>query len=236
MKRLKPNRYWILAVPILLFIVLQLYFLLHILWWAHFNPSSTSFMREQLAVIQAKNPKARLKYQWTDALSPHLKRAAIASEDTRFADHHGVSWNEMWMAYQKNTKKGKIVAGGSTITQQLAKNLFLSGQKSYLRKMQELLITYMIEAVMSKERILTIYLNVVEFGRGIFGAEAAARHYFGISAKALSPEQAARLIVLLPNPRRYGTNLYSSYLNWRTNIVLRRMPQVALPKKNIRSK
>lgn len=227
---LKPNRYWIIGIPLAIFLLIQLYFFVHVLWWVKFNPSSTSFMREQLAIIQAKNPKATLKHQWTTKLSPNLKRAAIASEDSRFFEHNGVSWEEIITAYKRNQKKGKIVAGGSTITQQLAKNLFLSGSKSYLRKIQELLITYMLEAVMSKERILEIYLNVVEFGRGVFGAEAASRHYFGTSAQSLSSEQAARLIVLLPSPRRYGQNIYSPYLNWRTNIVLRRMPQVALPK------
>ena len=156
-------------------------------------------MRQQLSALREKNPNATLQHQWVpyNRISPNLKRAVIASEDANFAEHEGVDWNALEKAYEKNNKKRKVVSGGSTITQQLAKNLFLSGSRNYLRKGQEMIIAFMLETVMSKERILEIYLNVVEMGRGVFGAEAAARHYFNTTAARLNPAQAARLAVML---------------------------------------
>jgi monofunctional biosynthetic peptidoglycan transglycosylase len=144
-------------------------------------------------------------------------------------DHEGFDWKGIEEALEKNRKKGKIVAGGSTITQQLAKNLFLSGERSYIRKGQEAVITWMLEDRMQKDRILEIYLNVVEWGNGIFGAEAAARHYYGVSAGQLSREQAAKLAAMLPNPRFYDRNRYAPYLMKRTYVVLARMNQVEAP-------
>lgn len=222
---------WLVVLPLTVVLLLQLYFFLQIGWWSHFNPSSTRFMRDQLAQLQEHNPKAKLKHKWVeyDRISSNLKRAIIASEDSRFSDHLGVDWEALLKAYEKNAKKGKIVAGGSTITQQLAKNLFLSGGRSYVRKGQELFITYMLEFWMDKQRIFEIYLNVAEWGPGIFGAEAAARHYFGVSAARLSAGQAAHLAALLPNPRVYGRNLYSPYMSRRVNLILRRMNAAALP-------
>ncbi|GAC1328472.1 MAG: monofunctional biosynthetic peptidoglycan transglycosylase [Collimonas sp.] len=222
---------WLILLPILLFVLLQAYFLLQICWWVQFNPSSTSFMRQQLSVLQEKNPDARLQYTWVpySKISNNLKRAVIASEDDSFVDHDGVDWEAMQKAYEKNQKKGKVVSGGSTITQQLAKNLFLSGQRSYLRKAQELIVTYMLELCMDKERILEIYLNVVEWGVGVFGAEAAAQHYYGISAAALSPAQAARLAVMLPKPRYFDKNTGSAYLQRRSEMILKRMNWAELP-------
>ncbi len=230
---LKKYRYWIIAAPFLLFFLIQLYFFSQIAWWIKFNPESTSFMRQQLAVLRQSNPKVELKHKWVpyERISRNLKRAIIASEDANFSSHEGVDWDALMRAYEKNLKKGKVVSGGSTITQQLAKNLFLSGSRSYFRKGQELIITYMLEFLMNKERIFEIYLNVVEFGRGVFGAEAAARHYYGTSAANLGPEQAARLAVMLPNPRYYGTLRDSSYLAQRTQIILQRMGSATLPKK-----
>jgi monofunctional biosynthetic peptidoglycan transglycosylase len=122
-----------------------------------------------------------------------------------------------------------VVGGGSTITQQLAKNLFLSGSRSYLRKGQEMVIAYMLETMMSKERILEIYLNVVEFGRGVFGAEAAARHYYGVTAANLGAAQAARLAVMLPNPRFYDRHRDTNYLARRTTLIMTRMNSAELP-------
>ncbi|MFZ6842814.1 monofunctional biosynthetic peptidoglycan transglycosylase [Undibacterium sp. RuTC16W] len=222
---------WLILLPILLFILLQAYFFLQICWWVQFNPSSTSFMRQQLSVLQEKNPDARLQHKWVpyNKISNNLKRAVIASEDDSFVDHDGVDWEAMQKAYEKNQKKGKVVSGGSTITQQLAKNLFLSGQRSYLRKGQELIVTYMLELCMDKERILEIYLNVVEWGVGVFGAEAASQHYYGISAAALGPAQAARLAVMLPKPRYFDKNTGSAYLQRRSEMILKRMNSAELP-------
>jgi monofunctional biosynthetic peptidoglycan transglycosylase len=222
---------WIFILPILLFLAVQLYFFVQIWWWVDHNPSMTSFMRQQQAAIQEKNPKANIQQMWVPykRISNNLKRAIIASEDANFSEHEGVDWEAMQKAYEKNNKKKKVVSGGSTITQQLAKNLFLSGSRSYLRKGQELIITYMLETLMDKERIFEIYLNVVEFGTGTFGAEAAARHYYGVSAANLSAMQAAKLAVMLPNPRYFDKHRDSNYLARRTGVILRRMNSADLP-------
>ena len=222
---------WIIFLPLTLFFLLQVYFFLQICWWINFNPSSTSFMRQQLSILQTKKPDAKLQHKWVpyNRISANLKRAVIASEDDEFSEHDGVNWEAMQKAFEKNKKKGKVVSGGSTITQQLAKNLFLSGERSYYRKGQELIISYMLELCMSKERIFEIYLNVVEWGVGVFGAEAAAQHYYGISAAALGPTQAARLAVMLPKPRFFDKNTGSAYLQRRSEMILRRMNSAELP-------
>jgi monofunctional biosynthetic peptidoglycan transglycosylase len=228
---MKRFLFWLVVAPLLAFFLMQLYFLLQICWWRDHNPSSTSFMRQQLEVLQEKNPNAKLQFKWVPyaRISAQLKRAVIASEDDGFSEHDGVDWEAMQKAYQKNEKKGKVVSGGSTITQQLAKNLFLSGKRSYWRKGQELVITYMLEACLDKERILEIYLNVVEWGVGVFGAEAASQHYYGISAASLGSAQAARLAVMLPKPRFFDKNTGSAYLQRRSEIILRRMNAAELP-------
>ena len=221
----------ITGLILLLILLIQAYFFIQICWWINHNPSSTSFMRHQLAIIQETKPTAQLQQQWVpyEKISSQLKRAIIASEDANFSEHDGVDWKAMEKAYDKNTKKGRVVSGGSTITQQLAKNLFLSGQRSYFRKGQEFIITFMLEAVMDKERIFEIYLNVVEWGNGIYGAETAARHYFGVPAANLNAAQAARLAVMLPNPRFYDANRGSAYLQKRTDLIMRRMNSSTLP-------
>jgi monofunctional biosynthetic peptidoglycan transglycosylase len=231
LKTLRVILFWLVVVPVLAVLALQAYFFVQIWWWADHNPSSTSFMRQQRSILQEKNPAAKLQYIWVpyDRISGNLKRAIIASEDSHFSEHEGVDWDALQKAYEKNNRKGKPVAGGSTITQQLAKNLFLSGQRSYLRKGQELIITYMLEFWMDKERIFEIYLNVVEWGNGVFGAEAAARHYFNVSAANLSASQGARLAVMLPNPRFYDKNRGSGYLAGRAGTILRRMGSAELP-------
>jgi monofunctional biosynthetic peptidoglycan transglycosylase len=231
MKTLRKLLFWLIFLPVLLVLLVQLYFFLQIGWWVNHNPDSTSFMRQQLSVLQDKNPKAQLKHQWVPykRISNNLKRAIIASEDSNFSGHEGIDWEALEKAREKNLKKGKIVAGGSTITQQLAKNLFLSGDRSYIRKGQEVIIAYMLEFWMDKERIFEIYLNVVEWGVGVFGAEAAAQHYYGISAAQLGAAQAARLAVMLPNPRFYDVRRGSTYLTRRTELILRRMGSAELP-------
>ena len=228
---LRKLLFWLVLLPLLLVLALQLYFFLQIGWWVEHNPSSTSFMRQQLAALQKKDPNARLRFEWVDyeRISGNLKRAIIASEDANFSGHEGIDWEALQKAYEKNTKRGKVVSGGSTITQQLAKNLFLSGERSYLRKGQEVVIAYMLEYWMDKERIFEIYLNVVEWGNGVFGAQAAARYYYGVPAASLSASQAARLAVMLPNPRYYDKHRQSSYLVRRTGLILRRMGSAELP-------
>ena len=222
---------WLVVVPITLIIALQLYFFAQIWWWVDHNPGTTSFMRQQESALRDKDPSAAIRFTWVPytRISPNLKRAIIAAEDSHFSEHEGVDWQSLEKAYAKNAKKGKVVAGGSTITQQLAKNLFLSGDRSYVRKAQEFVIAYMLEFWMDKERIFEIYLNVVEWGSGVFGAEAAAQHYYGISAASLGASQAARLAVMLPNPRFYDKNRSSAYLGRRTGLILRRMGSAELP-------
>jgi monofunctional biosynthetic peptidoglycan transglycosylase len=163
----------------------------------------------------------------------------ITSEDSRFTEHEGVDWDAITKAYENNEKLagGKAragrrrarIKGGSTITQQLAKNLFLSGERSYLRKGQELIIAYMLEFWMTKQRILEIYLNVIEWGNGVFGAEAAARHYFGVTAAQLNESQAAQLAVMLPNPRFFDTHRQSPYLAQRSAAIQRWLGDAELP-------
>lgn len=222
---------WIALVLVLAFAAWQGSFYARIWWWVEHNPRSTSFMDQRLDALRVKDANALLKQDWAayGRISKNLKLAVIAAEDTSFVDHEGFDWKGIEKALEKNQKKGKVVAGGSTITQQLAKNLFLSGERSYLRKGQEAAITWMIESQMDKDRILEIYLNVVEWGNGVFGAEAAARHYYGISAAQLSREQAARLAAMLPRPQFYDRNRNSEYLAKRVPVILARMNQVEAP-------
>ncbi len=220
-----------LGFAVLGFVLVQCWFLMHILYWNHWSPASTSFMESRLTKLRESNPKAELKYLWVDyaRISTQAKRAIIAAEDMKFVDHEGFDWDGIQRAIEKNQKKGKAVAGGSTITQQLAKNLFLSGERSYIRKGQEAVITLMLEGVMDKRRILELYLNVAEWGVGVFGIEAAARHYYGISAVSLGPEQAARLAAMLPRPQYYDRNRGSAYLSGYTERILGRMGDAQLP-------
>jgi len=194
-----------LLVLMAAFVLYEVWIFAHVLWWQQVNPDTTRFMDLQLAALREDDPDAQLKHEWVpyEKISRHLKQAVVAAEDDRFVEHDGFDWEGIQRAMEKNQRKGKAVAGGSTISQQLAKNLFLTPSRSYLRKAQEAVITLMIETCWSKRRILEVYLNVVEWGRGIYGAQAAARRYYGISAAALGPSEAARLAVMLPNPRRY---------------------------------
>lgn len=221
----------VLLAFVLLVLLYQLWIFLHIVWWVKFNPSTSSFMEDRLEVMQDKNPDAELQHKWVpyEKISNNLKRALIASEDAKFVDHEGFDWEGIQKAYEKNLKKGKIVAGGSTISQQLAKNLFLSTKRTPWRKGEEAIITLMLEAVMDKRRIFEIYLNVIEWGNGVFGAEAAARHYYRISAAQLSAEQAAKLAAMVPNPRYYDTHRGAPGLMRKTGIILSRMNSSEIP-------
>ncbi|WP_054284768.1 MULTISPECIES: monofunctional biosynthetic peptidoglycan transglycosylase [Gulbenkiania] len=221
----------VLAALLVLFILYQLWIFGHIVYWRTNNPSASAFMTEQLARLQETDPNAELRHKWVsyERISPNLKRALIAAEDAKFVDHEGFDWDGMEAAFEKNMKQGRIVAGGSTISQQLAKNLFLSSRKTPWRKLEEAIITVMLEAVMDKRRIFEIYLNVIEWGNGVFGAEAAARHYYGISASRLSAPQAAKLAAMVPNPRYYDEHRNARGLARKTRIILRRLPYADLP-------
>jgi monofunctional biosynthetic peptidoglycan transglycosylase len=229
----KAFRYLKRGILIVVGIVLlwQIWLFGWVLWWNWVDPSETSFMEIRMAQLHDKKPEAPMKHQWVpyEKISNHLKRALVAAEDAKFVDHEGFDWEGIQKAVEKNQRRGKVVAGGSTISQQLAKNLFLSPSKSMLRKVEEAAITVMIEVVWSKRRILEVYLNVIEWGNGVFGAEAAARHYYGISADRLGPVQAARLAGMVPNPRFYDRNRNAPGLARKTGLILVRMPDAEIP-------
>jgi len=220
----------ILALTLLL-LLWQGWYLGWVVWWKYADPGMTRFMEIRLDEARARNPKATQKHQWQPygKISAQLKRAVIAAEDDKFVDHEGFDWEGIQKALEKNQRQGKVVAGGSTISQQLAKNLFLTPSKTPWRKAQEAVITLMLEMLWDKRRILEVYLNSVEWGDGIFGAEAAAHRYFNLSATQLSAEQAARLAVMLPAPRRYERNPYSPFVNERTQVILGRMQYAEVP-------
>ena len=221
-----------LLLALIALAAVQFWFLVHIWYWVDHHPESTAFMRGRLEIMQEDNPQARLRQQWVpyQRISGHLKRAVVAAEDAKFVDHRGFDWDGIQKAYEKNIREGEIVAGGSTITQQLAKNLFFSGERAWWRKVQEAAVAVMLETIMSKQRILEIYLNVIEWGDGVFGAEAAARYHYGISAAGLSAEQAARLAAIVPSPRRYGPDSNTAYLQQRTQTIMARMNGAAVPR------
>ena len=213
------------------FLLIQLWFFAWVLVWKVYEPGPTQFMKIRLAELQKKNPNAKLQQTWVSYgfISPNLKRALIAAEDSKFMQHQGFDFNGIQKAFEKNEKRGRIAAGGSTITQQLAKNLFLWPEKSFIRKGEEALITLMIESTWSKRRILEVYMNEIEWGTGIFGAEAAARHYFGISANELSEHQAAMLASMVPSPQYYDRKGETEGLARQTEVILERMNKVAIP-------
>jgi monofunctional biosynthetic peptidoglycan transglycosylase len=222
-------------------VALQLYFVARVALMALADPGSTTFQRSEIWRLARDQGRVAWGQQWVDdeRLGKAIKRAVIASEDSTFADHDGVNWDAMERAWERNQRAqeradrrnertAKIV-GGSTITQQLAKNLFLSGERTPWRKGQELLLTYVLETCLSKQRILEIYLNHVEWGEGLFGAQAAARYYFRADAAQLSAWQAARLAVMLPAPKRFEKRMSSAWLADRASTVTARMAAVELP-------
>ena len=220
------------AAAVALVLLYQLWIFAHVLWWIDHDPGSTAFMEAGLARQQEKNPDAVLRHKWVpyDRISRHLKRAVVAAEDARFIEHAGFDVAGIQKAVEKNWKKGRLVAGGSTITQQLAKNLFLSGDRSFLRKGQEVIITLMIESTWSKRRILEVYLNVIEWGNGIYGAEAASRRYYKKPAANLSRDQAARMAAMIPNPRWYENHRGSRLYQRRVVLIKRYMGSARVPR------
>lgn len=218
---------WVLAAVLLY----QAYLFASVVWYRWFNPQETAFMADEQARLGRLDPPKSIEQTWVpfDQISRYAKRAVIASEDTGFMEHRGIEWKAIEQAARTNLESGQIRLGGSTITMQVAKNIFLSSDRSYIRKAQELVIAMMIELVWDKERILEVYLNIAEFGVGVFGIEAAAKHYYGVPASRLNPRQAAWLAAILPAPKRYDRERRSSWVNRKTGIILRRMPQVQIP-------
>ncbi len=220
-----------LGVLVLAVAAVQCWFYAHVLWWRAYQPATTAFMEARIDYLREKDPRAKLAHQWVgyERISTPLKRAVVAAEDAKFVGHEGFDWQAISKAMEKNEKKGRVVSGASTISQQLAKNLFLSGERSWLRKGQEAVITWMLEATLSKRRILELYLNFAEWGEGVFGAEAAARYHFGVNASALSASQAAFLAAILPSPRRYAPGRITPYVAGRLETILARMPAAQIP-------
>ena len=235
---------WLLLV-LVAGLALQLFFVGRIALMSVVDPQSTAFQRSEAWRI-ANTGALRWRQDWRDydQISDHLKRAVIAAEDDSFASHEGVDWDAIERAWERNAQAEEAAAqraaqnkparplrirGGSTITQQLAKNLLLSGERTLLRKGQELVLTYALEHMLTKRRILEIYLNSVEWGEGVFGAEAAAQHYFRKSAAQLTAWEAARLAVMLPRPRHFEQQPKSRYLASRTNTIVARMRSAELP-------
>lgn len=244
-----------LGLMLVAFLALQLYFVARIATMAVVAPQSTSFQRSEAWRLANDKGGLRWRQQWVaySQISDNLKRAVIASEDDSFTNHEGVDWDALEKAWEKNAKaearaakqqaapanakpgktpppsKPPKIVGGSTITQQLAKNLFLSGERTLVRKSQELVLTVLLEHLLSKQRILEIYLNSVEWGEGIFGAEAAAQHYYRKPASQLSAYESARLAVMLPRPRYYEKLPNSGYLSSRAGVITGRMGDAQLP-------
>jgi monofunctional biosynthetic peptidoglycan transglycosylase len=235
---------WLLLI-ILGAIALEIYFIVRIAAMAYVDPQSTTFQRSEAWRIATENDKLLWRQQWVPypQISDNLKRAVIASEDGSFANHDGVDWDAVEKAWERNAKaeaqaqkrnpvaaaRPVKVVGGSTITQQLAKNLLLSGERTLVRKGQEFILAFALERMLSKRRILEIYLNNVEWGQGVFGAEAAARHYYRKSAAQLTAYEAARLAVMLPQPKRFEKAAGSAYLAGRAATIQARMRDAELP-------
>lgn len=188
------------------------------------NPRTTALIELRDQQYRAKVAKPARRQSWVsyDSVSEHLKKAILISEDAAFFSHKGVDLFELKEAIKEDWEKGKLKRGGSTLTMQLARNLYLSPSKNPLRKIREIVIAWQLERALSKRRIFELYLNVVEWGSGIYGAEAASRHYFSKSARDLDPEEAATLAALLPNPR----NPREKGLLYRRNLILTRLAQI----------
>ena len=249
LQRLSQHALRLVLLLLLCTVALQIVFVARIALMNFVDPQSSSFQRSEAWRLLVEKQQIAWSQEWVDEgrIASHLKRAVIASEDAGFAAHGGVDWDAIEKAWGRNQKAAERVerraakpsaqqkpavakiVGGSTISQQLAKNLFLSGERTVLRKAQELVLTLTLESLLSKQRILEIYLNNVEWGEGVFGAQAASRHYFRVDAIRLGPEQAARLAVMLPAPKRFEQRPGSAYVLGRAATIVARMGAVQLP-------
>ncbi len=222
---------YIVAAPLACIVLFNVWAYGNILSYRAIAPYRTSFMSMRMDELAAEKPDVALDYRWVPypQISVNLKKALIASEDAGFAEHSGFDWNGIKNAMQRNERSGKIRAGGSTISQQLAKNLFLNESRSYFRKAEEAVLTSMLEATTDKDRLYELYLNVIEWGYGIYGAEAAAQHWHRKSAAELTKAQAAELAARVPRPLYYADHPRDAALKRKTNIILRRMGSAELP-------
>lgn len=226
---LKKIFVWLLAI----FLLFQLQYILRIVWFSTFEPSSTPYMRVEEERLN-KDGFAKLQYQWVDysKISPYMIKAVVAGEDAKFIEHSGVDWNAILKALNSNLIKDKRAPGGSTLTQQTVKNLFLSHDRSYLRKAEEIFLAKVVELLWSKKRILEVYLNIAEFGNGIFGVQAAARHYFKTNASALTRQQSVWLASILINPKKYQNRQITRHLKQRITRISHDLNLVTVPERN----
>lgn len=222
---------WLVLSPVLLFAVFNMYVFGSLITFRVVAPHQTAFMTARMNQLSSEKPDVKLNYKWVDysRISVQLKKALIASEDANFAEHGGFDWQGIRNAMKRNEQSGQVRAGGSTISQQLAKNLFLNEQRSYLRKIEEAIITAMLEATTDKDRIYAVYLNVIEWGYGVYGAQAAAEYFYRTDAANLSKIQAATLAARVPKPLYYIDQPKDKGLRRKTNIILRRMGSAELP-------
>ena len=215
-----------LLIIVSILILIQLWIFSSLVYWRSHPVETTMFMR--WTYLSDFEP---IKHQWRDYddISDNFKHAIVAAEDAKFVDHHGFDWDGIENALERNMKKEKVVAGGSTISQQLAKNLFFYNRRSYIRKGQETIATIMMERMWSKQRILEVYMNSVEFGDHIYGVEAATRHYYGKSAQSLTREQAAFLAAILTNPKYYQEHPDDRKVQHRKGLILKYMRSTRIP-------
>lgn len=217
----------IVGLLLVIFILIQIGVAASLWWWKTHPVQTTMFMR----IAYFSNDRQSIKHQWVDykAINPFMAQAVIAAEDNKFLQHNGFDWNSIENALKNNQQEGEVVRGGSTISQQLSKNLFLFNQRSWLRKGEEAVITLMMEQMWTKKRILEVYMNSVEFGKNIYGVEAAAQYYFGRNAMELNREQAAFLAAILPQPVYYQNHRNDAKLRQRQRVILQRMSQIRVP-------
>lgn len=222
---------WLLAAPFAAVLLFNVWAYGHIIAYRVLPPKQTAFMSMRMKQLADSKPDVRLNYRWAPYrdISVNLKKALIASEDAHFAEHGGFDWNGIKNAIKRNERSGRIRSGGSTISQQLAKNLFLNENRSYIRKIEEAALTALIESTTDKDRIYALYLNVIEWGYGVYGAEAAAQYFYRKPAAQLNKTQAAQLAARVPRPLHYIDNPHNPALRRKTNIILRRMGSAELP-------
>ncbi|MGE0474648.1 MAG: monofunctional biosynthetic peptidoglycan transglycosylase [Nitrospirales bacterium] len=189
------------------------------------NPPQTALMEQRKAEANDKGIVLRIDHRWVplSQIPKHVRMAVLVAEDGAFYSHTGVDWHEVRESLETNWEEGRIVRGGSTITQQLAKNLFLSTSRDPIRKLKELLITWMLENRLTKKRILELYLNIIEWGPGVFGVEAAAQRYFHKPASRLTMQEGARLAAVIPSPLRHRPTDDNNYVNNKAQLILKRM-------------
>ena len=222
---------WLVVLALAALLIVQAVYFARVMLLINNDPGSSAFMQARASQLQAAGGSQKLKHQWVsfNQISVNLQKSVLVAEDAKFAEHFGIDWRAIHRAWKINQARDGISFGGSTITMQLAKNLYLSGERSYLRKAQEVSIAIMLELVLSKERILELYLNLAQWGGDVFGAQAAARHYYEVDAAKLSLFQAARLAAMLPRPAYYDRNRQSDWLDTRTSKIAADTINVRLP-------